>query len=390
MEPPRVNSAEMRGNFRGTRLAKKAGLASSTMLEGHGGRSSSRWPFDQILKKQLLGGASSSLVAIAAFSNAQGVTQLVGASLARGRQAARRRPPLAEGGRRPRGVVVPRDERRADPLAQPVRLGDRAAQRRRRSSRLGEAAAEEPRPSDPQNAPRLRRREGAHHRRVDRSRWSFAAFRRRRTTRAILRRRGGDVGGKTVKFVGWDRVWLTNGSQLCQAAMFKPPRARTAPPLGRRAAARRRPRAAAPARSIPRHRQGHPEGRARPSSTSIAASSTRSSKTRPTRCVRRASSPSRRTARWSASACSASGRTRSSACSGWRTAIASQTINGFDMASPEKALEAYARLRTADHLTVQVNRRGAEHEPRLQHQVNDAVTRRPPMDDETDVLRCEA
>ena len=29
-----------------------------------------------------------------------------------------------------------------------------------------------------------------------------------------------------------------------------------------------------------------------------------------------------------------------------------QTINGFDMASPEKALEAYARLRTADQLTV--------------------------------------
>ena len=28
------------------------------------------------------------------------------------------------------------------------------------------------------------------------------------------------------------------------------------------------------------------------------------------------------------------------------------------MASPEKALEAYARLRTADKLVVQVNRRG--------------------------------
>ena len=36
-----------------------------------------------------------------------------------------------------------------------------------------------------------------------------------------------------------------------------------------------------------------------------------------------------------------------------------QTINGFDMTSPEKALEAYARLRTADQLTVQVNRRGS-------------------------------
>jgi len=35
-----------------------------------------------------------------------------------------------------------------------------------------------------------------------------------------------------------------------------------------------------------------------------------------------------------------------------------QSINGFDMASPEKVLEAYARLRTADHLIVQVNRRG--------------------------------
>ena len=37
-----------------------------------------------------------------------------------------------------------------------------------------------------------------------------------------------------------------------------------------------------------------------------------------------------------------------------------QTINGFDMTSPEKALEAYARLRTADHLTISLNRKGAD------------------------------
>jgi general secretion pathway protein C len=36
-----------------------------------------------------------------------------------------------------------------------------------------------------------------------------------------------------------------------------------------------------------------------------------------------------------------------------------ETINGFEMASPEKALEAYARLRTADSLNVKVTRRGA-------------------------------
>jgi general secretion pathway protein C len=35
-----------------------------------------------------------------------------------------------------------------------------------------------------------------------------------------------------------------------------------------------------------------------------------------------------------------------------------ESINGFNMASPEKALEAYARLRTASSLNVKVNRRG--------------------------------
>ena len=35
-----------------------------------------------------------------------------------------------------------------------------------------------------------------------------------------------------------------------------------------------------------------------------------------------------------------------------------ESINGFDMASPEKALEAYARLRTAESLAVKVTRRG--------------------------------
>jgi general secretion pathway protein C len=37
-----------------------------------------------------------------------------------------------------------------------------------------------------------------------------------------------------------------------------------------------------------------------------------------------------------------------------------ESINGFNMGSPEKALEAYARLRTAPELAITVNRRGAE------------------------------
>jgi general secretion pathway protein C len=35
-----------------------------------------------------------------------------------------------------------------------------------------------------------------------------------------------------------------------------------------------------------------------------------------------------------------------------------EAINGFNMSSPEKALEAYARLRTASNLNVKINRRG--------------------------------
>ncbi|MFT3775361.1 MAG: type II secretion system protein GspC [Minicystis sp.] len=34
------------------------------------------------------------------------------------------------------------------------------------------------------------------------------------------------------------------------------------------------------------------------------------------------------------------------------------SINGFEMSDPQKALEAYSKLRTADHLTVSVNRHG--------------------------------
>lgn len=35
-----------------------------------------------------------------------------------------------------------------------------------------------------------------------------------------------------------------------------------------------------------------------------------------------------------------------------------QSVNGFDISAPDKALEAYARLRTADHFVLRVIRRG--------------------------------
>jgi general secretion pathway protein C len=52
--------------------------------------------------------------------------------------------------------------------------------------------------------------------------FSFAALEDRTLPRQVLRRRGGDVGERTVAFIGWDRVWLGTDGHLCQAAMFIP------------------------------------------------------------------------------------------------------------------------------------------------------------------------
>ena len=35
-----------------------------------------------------------------------------------------------------------------------------------------------------------------------------------------------------------------------------------------------------------------------------------------------------------------------------------QSVNGFDLTNPQKALEAYGRLRTANGLSLQIERRG--------------------------------
>ena len=37
-----------------------------------------------------------------------------------------------------------------------------------------------------------------------------------------------------------------------------------------------------------------------------------------------------------------------------------RTINGYDMSSPDSALEAYARLRSAERITLNLNRRGQD------------------------------
>lgn len=59
--------------------------------------------------------------------------------------------------------------------------------------------------------------------------WSLASFalgpsasHDSRDARPVLRRRGGDVSGKTIEAIGLDRVWLTSNEGRCQSVMFQP------------------------------------------------------------------------------------------------------------------------------------------------------------------------
>ena len=186
--------------------------------------------------------------------------------------------------------------------------------------------------------------------------WSFAAL---ETTaekgKSFLRRRGGDVGGKTVKFIGWDRVWMATGNQLCQTQMFKPPAAASGTV------------AAAPAPM--------PAGGATPVGDDIKKGIQRigpnefnvdrgvvdkilenqAELMRQARIV-----PEQENGKVVGIRLFGVRADTLLGTLGMENGDRLEKINGFDMTSPEKALEAYARLRTADHLTISLNRKGQE------------------------------
>jgi len=185
--------------------------------------------------------------------------------------------------------------------------------------------------------------------------WSFAALEAAADKgKSFLRRRGGDVGGKTVKFIGWDRVWMTSGNQLCQTQMFKPPAAASGAV------------AAAPAPM--------PTGGATPVSDDIKKGIQRigpnefnvdrgvvdkilenqAELMRQARIV-----PEQENGKVVGIRLFGVRSDTLLGTLGMENGDRLEKINGFDMTSPEKALEAYARLRTADHLTISLNRKGA-------------------------------
>ena len=186
--------------------------------------------------------------------------------------------------------------------------------------------------------------------------WSFAALSTAGDGKSVLRRRGGDFNGKQVKFISWDRVWFNNAGQLCQAEMFRPAGA----PVAKVAdVAPPPPVVAGGAGSVP---PDIAKGIVRVSATEFNVDrgvvdkilENQAELMRQARIV-----PEQENGKVVGIRLFGVRPDTLLGALGMENGDRLQTINGFDMTSPEKALEAYARLRTADHLTIQVNRRGS-------------------------------
>jgi general secretion pathway protein C len=296
------------------------------------------------------------LVAVAAFFDAQGIMQVVGASLgADAKQLAT--PPLVA-----RGLPG------AGSAASHITNADAILHRNPFDSETGpldviaaaeSAAVEATAPldkSDPFNAPQC---DGVQVLVIAASAdpdWSFAALETpKEKGKSMLRRRGGDVDGKVIKYIGWDRVWMVNGSQLCQAQMFKPPPA----PSASVAAAAPMP-SATPGTGVAEDIKKGIQ-RVGPNEFNVDRGVVDKILENQAELMRQARIvPEQENGKVVGIRLFGVRPDTLLGTLGMENGDRLQTINGFDMTSPEKALEAYARLRTADHLTIQINRKGSD------------------------------
>jgi general secretion pathway protein C len=168
--------------------------------------------------------------------------------------------------------------------------------------------------------------------------WSMSTLRWPGETRARLRRVGDDVAGKQVAFIGYNpkqlvpAVWLTGAGTFCQSALFRPSTPPTvpaaSPPLGDGQVRVERSLVDSTLRD-PRSLIG--AVRVFPEMKDGVTIGLRLSGIRPSSLL---------------------------AQLGLKNGDRLESINGFSVASPEQALQAYARLRSAARLNVRLQRGG--------------------------------
>ena len=307
---------------------------------------------DQVLKKNFWA-VLMAPIAIVAFLNAQGIMQLVGANLAPDEKQLTAASPLAKASA-PSPSAAPFHVTSAEAILSRNPFDSVTGPLNAKPLDLtNEIAAEQgPDLSDPMNAPPC---DGVKVLVIAAStdpEWSFAALQNGADPKSMLRRRGGDVGKRTVRFVGWDRVWMSDGPQLCQAQMYAPPPAASA------AAPAPPPAAGGPGALDPAISKGIQKVSATEFNVDRGVVDkileNQADLMKQARIV-----PEQENGKMVGIRMFGVRPETLLGVLGMENGDRLQTINGFDMTSPEKALEAYARLRTADHLKVQVNRKGS-------------------------------
>ncbi len=197
--------------------------------------------------------------------------------------------------------------------------------------------------------------------------WSLAAIQGPAEPKPIARKVGDVVGTKTIAFIGYNpvlrspAVWLKEATTLCQSSLFGE---QTPPPASKSAAG-----SASSAVGVVREPARKGASKAPPE---ILAKIQKVSETeynidrsvidqlieRQSELIRARIVPDQQNGQVVGLRLYGVRPDTVLGALGIQNGDRLETINGFSMASPEKALEVYARLRSAEGLKIQVNRAG--------------------------------
>jgi general secretion pathway protein C len=166
----------------------------------------------------------------------------------------------------------------------------------------------------------------------------------------VLRRRGGSLGRRSLAFVGRDRVVLAEGGRLCQARIFEGPRGSGAARTRAAAEVRKEAGPGLPADVRSRIR------RTGPGSFDVDRTLVEQVLASPAELMRHGRiTADAQDGRLGLRLLDVRGDSLLGAI-GLESDDRLEAINGFELTSAEKMMEAYARLRTADRLSVTVQR----------------------------------
>lgn len=180
--------------------------------------------------------------------------------------------------------------------------------------------------------------------------WSFAVI-KGSGSQTKMRRIGDDIDGQTVKAITWDHVTLTSGSSRCQLAMLTGKKTPDAPETSKKISSDdkdSRPKKSSDSTDLSGDVTKISDTEfvvaksAQDRIASLQKEMTKNARIVPGKGIR----------------VSRAQNTSALGQLGLSTGDIIHSINGFDMTDPDKAIEAYSRLKTSSDVTLDIERNG--------------------------------